>query len=293
VVSEFARGEYEILVCSSIIENGLDIPNVNTMIVNDATNFGLAQLYQLRGRIGRGSVRAYAYLLYRPEQRITRTAERRLRAIFEATELGAGFRIAMKDLEIRGAGNLLGPEQSGNISSVGFDLYSRLLAQAIDERKGHRAEPATAQPVAIDLPLDMYIPSDYVQAESPRLALYQRFASTAGIAALDELDDEIRDRFGPMPDAVANLLYFTRVKALATRAGLAGVALDDVTLTLRGRDDTIFDRIALYRRFGMDAKIVRGVLRVPRRRLDDDWQGVLLALLEETVAANAPAELGA
>jgi transcription-repair coupling factor (superfamily II helicase) len=291
VMSAFAAGEDSVLVCSSIIENGLDLPNVNTMIVNDAANFGLAQLYQLRGRIGRGSVRAYAYLLYRRDQRITRTAERRLRAVFEASELGAGFKIAMQDLEIRGAGNLLGPEQSGNISTVGFDLYSKLLARAIQERQGRATadEEGVALAVAVDLPLHMYIPSDYVQHDSPRLALYRRLASVGDTAALDELDDEIRDRFGPLPQPVANLLFFVRVKVLAARAGLAGVALDETLLTLRGRDDTLFDRLALYRRFGMDARVVRGVLRVPRSRLGADWQEVLLALLEETSAANTPA----
>jgi transcription-repair coupling factor (superfamily II helicase) len=146
-----------------------------------------------------------------------------------------------------------------------------------------------ALPVAVDLPLHMYIPSDYVEHDSPRLALYRRLAGVRDTAALDALDDEIRDRFGPLPQPVANLLFFVRVKVLAARAGLAAVALDETLLTLRGRDDTLFDRLALYRRFGMDARVVRGVLRVPRSRLGADWQEVLLALLEETIAANTPA----
>jgi len=291
VMSDFARKEYDILVCSTIIESGLDIPNVNTMIVNDATTFGLAQLYQLRGRVGRGSARAYAYLLYRRDQRITRTAERRLKAIFEASSLGAGFRIAMKDLEIRGAGNLLGPEQSGTMASVGFDLYSKLLAQAIDERKrGARGEQTERPPVTVTLPLALYIPVEYVEHENPRLDLYRRLAGIQDVAELDELDDEMRDRFGPLPEPVENLLYYARAKVLATGANLLGVALDDTTLTLRGGEDAIFDRVALYRRFGMDAKVVRGVLRVPRRALGDDWRGMLLAVLEETVAANRSTE---
>jgi transcription-repair coupling factor (superfamily II helicase) len=285
VMEDFARKDYEILVCSSIIENGLDIPNVNTMIVNDAPNFGLAQLYQLRGRIGRGSVRAYAYLLYRRDARLTRTAEQRLRAIFESTELGAGFKIAMKDLEIRGAGNLLGPEQSGTMASVGFDLYSKLLAQAIGERKGEGPEQERA-PVALSLPLAMYIPADYVEAESPRLDLYRRIAGMEDPDALAELDDEVRDRFGPTPEPVDNLLYFARIKALAARAGLIGLSLDDATLTVRGDEDTVFDRVALYNRFGGEARIVRGVLRVPRGKLGTEWRGTLTAILEETIAAN-------
>jgi len=290
VMNDFARKEYEILVCSSIIESGLDIPNVNTMIVNEAPNFGLAQLYQLRGRIGRASVRAYAYLLYRRDQRLTRTAEQRLRAIFESTELGAGFKIAMKDLEIRGAGNLLGAEQSGTMASVGFDLYSKLLAQAIQERKGEQPETERAA-IAVSLPLAMYIPADYVEAESPRLDLYRRIAGLEDQRGLDELDDEIRDRFGPVPAPVDGLLYFARVKSLAARAGLEGLSLDDNTLTIRGGADTVFDRIALYKRFGGDAKIVRNVLRLPRQRLGIDWRGTLVAILEETIAANQPREL--
>ena len=147
VMLDFASGEFQVLVCTTIIENGLDIPNANTIIVNNAAFFGLAQLYQLRGRVGRGTHQAYAYFLYAKDTKLTPVAEKRLRAIFEATELGAGFRIAMKDLEIRGAGNLLGAEQSGFINAVGFDLYTRLLADAILEMKGEQAErrPADAR----------------------------------------------------------------------------------------------------------------------------------------------------
>lgn len=230
-------------------------------------------------------MRAYAYLLYRRDARLTRTAEQRLRAIFESTELGAGFKIAMKDLEIRGAGNLLGPEQSGTMASVGFDLYSKLLAQAIGERKGEGPEQECA-PVALSLPLAMYIPADYVEAESPRLDLYRRIAGMEDPDALAELDDEVRDRFGPTPEPVDNLLYFARIKALAARTGLIGLSLDDATLTVRGDEDTVFDRVALYNRFGGEARIVRGVLRVPRGKLGTEWRGTLTAILEETIAAN-------
>ncbi len=308
VMNAFALHESDLLVCSTIIENGLDIPNVNTMIVNEAPAFGLAQLYQLRGRIGRGSARAYAYLLYRREQRVTRLAERRLRAIFESTDLGAGFKIAMRDLEIRGAGNLLGQEQSGNMTTVGFDLYSRMLAQAIAERRdgprqgrGRPDRPAAA----VDVPLDMYIPSTYVEHESPRLDLYRRLATIDAPAEVDALDDEIRDRFGSPPEPVENLLFYIKVKALAAQARLVGVALDETTLTVRGSEDTVFDRIALYRRFGSEARISTSsmagtaprpagpALRIPRKRLDDraqgtDWRAALLAILAETVAASTP-----
>jgi len=211
----------------------------------------------------------------------------------------------MRDLEIRGAGNLLGQEQSGNMTTVGFDLYSRMLAQAIAERRdgpfqgrGRPDRPAAA----VDLPLDMYIPSSYVEHESPRLDLYRRLATISTPGEVDALDDEMRDRFGPAPEPVENLLFYIKVKALATEARLAGLSLDETTLTVRGSEDTIFDRISLYRRFGSEARIstssaagaVRGpILRIPRKRLDDraretGWRAALLAVLVETVAASTP-----
>ncbi len=297
VMTAFAGREYNLLICSTIIESGLDIPNVNTMIINDAPNFGLAQLYQLRGRVGRGSSRAYTYLLYRRDQQITKMAEQRLKAIFESTELGAGFRIAMRDLEIRGAGNLLGQEQSGTMASVGFDLYSKMLAQAIEERRSGKLPTDVRSQSSVDLPLDLFIPTEYVEHESPRLDLYRRLAAMDDVDEVDQLDDEMRDRFGPSPEAAENLLFYIKVKILATRASLMTLSLDDVTLTLRASEATLFDRIALYRRYGADAKITtptivasgsaRGqFLRIPRRRLDPDWRASILTLLEETAAAS-------
>src|SRR5579859_4458644 len=163
VMMDFSSGEYNVLVSTTIIENGLDITNANTIIVNNAALFGLAQLYQLRGRVGRGTHQAYAYFLYNKDTKLTPVQEKRLRAIFEATELGAGFRIAMKDLEIRGAGNLLGAEQSGFMNSVGFDLYTKLLGEAVEEMQGKRIETAASAPsVQVDLPLDSYLPDDYI-----------------------------------------------------------------------------------------------------------------------------------
>ena len=183
VMLDFADGEADVLVCTTIIESGLDIPNVNTIIINNADNFGLAQLYQLRGRVGRGAARAYAYLLYEKRPRAdARSAQKRLQAIFEATELGAGFQIALRDLEIRGAGNLLGAEQSGHIGTVGFDLYVKLLADAVEGLKalarGEPPPPSKMQPPHhIDLPLTAFIPESYIGDLNLRLALYQRMAA--------------------------------------------------------------------------------------------------------------------
>src|SRR5437762_122809 len=171
----FAEGEYDVLVCTTIIESGLDIPNANTLVVNSAHRFGLAQLYQLRGRVGRSASRAYAYLLYAKDMSLSEIAQERLKTIFEATELGAGMRIAMKDLEIRGAGNLLGAAQSGHIAAVGFDLYCQMVTDAVSELKG---EPVTEPiEITIDLPVDANLPREYVTRDDARMEAYRRLAA--------------------------------------------------------------------------------------------------------------------
>src|SRR2546423_14327191 len=176
VMVDFSSGEYDVLVSTTIIENGLDIPNANTIIVNNSAFFGLAQLYQLRGRVGRGTNQAYAYFFYNKDAKLTPIQEKRLRAIFEATELGAGFRIAMKDLEIRGAGNLLGAEQSGFMNSVGFDLYCKLLAEAVQELQGKQAEEV-APTAMVDLPHDSYLPDEHIGDRTLNVNFSQRLAN--------------------------------------------------------------------------------------------------------------------
>ncbi|PMP79876.1 MAG: transcription-repair coupling factor, partial [Chloroflexus aggregans] len=227
VMMDFFEGRYDVLVCTTIIESGLDVPNANTIIIDDATHYGLAQLYQLRGRVGRGATRAYAYLLYNPAAPMSSDARQRLETIQEATELGAGFRVAMRDLEIRGAGNLLGAEQSGHIAAVGFDLYSRLLEQAVQQLKrdvdemtvdrgftpsptamaaGLRAPTVSekvlvAPLVTIDLPLTAYLPPTYIADETVRLAVYQRMIDADTIEEVRSLRQELIDRFGgPLPE---------------------------------------------------------------------------------------------
>ena len=221
---DFGEGRYDVLVCTTIIEAGLDIPNVNTILINRANHFGLAQLYQLRGRVGRGANRAYAYFLHDREYQLTETAEKRLDVIREATDLGAGFRVAMKDLEIRGAGNLLGAEQHGHIAAVGFDLYTRMLADAVAALKELRGEePETeAAPVApgaqqpsLDLPLNAFLPPDYVAGETERLGLYRRMSALHSAADVAAMAGELRERFGPPPPAAENLLYRLQVRVRA------------------------------------------------------------------------------
>ncbi|MFH1003738.1 MAG: transcription-repair coupling factor, partial [Chloroflexota bacterium] len=247
VMAGFIQGDRDVLVCTTIIESGLDMPNVNTIIINQADKFGLTQLYQLRGRVGRGAELAYAYLLYDGRKRLTPTARQRLKAIHEATELGAGYSLAMKDLEIRGAGNLLGVKQSGNISAVGFHLYSRLLAEAVAEQKarlagGPVAPPSSLPAPGVDLPLPAYIPEHYVADLDTRLAFYQRLVGVSDTAGVDDLGRELADRFGPPPREARNLLYAVRVRVLAARAGIESVGSVDGHLVLRCFNGLAFDR---------------------------------------------------
>jgi transcription-repair coupling factor (superfamily II helicase) len=236
VMLAFARGEHDVLVCTTIIESGLDIPNANTIVIDRADALGLAQLYQLRGRVGRSSRRAYAYLLYRRRGQLSEVARKRLQAIFNASELGAGFQIALSDLEIRGAGNLLGAEQHGHIAAVGFDLYTQLLAEAVEEGKAEReGRPAeiTRPPAVIDLPVDAYLPDDYVPEEAQKLELYRRLARAAAEATVAAVRADLVDRFGPPPPPVERLLEVARLRLAADRAGLTSVAREGSELVLR------------------------------------------------------------
>jgi transcription-repair coupling factor (superfamily II helicase) len=232
VMERFNAGEIDLLLSTSIIESGLDIPNANTLIVDRADTFGLAQLYQLRGRVGRGASRAYAYFFRHPRFRSTEEALQRLETIAEHTQLGAGYSIAMRDLELRGAGDLLGTRQHGHIAAIGFHLYTRLLAQAVRRLKAGEARieaPTAAElpPVTIELPLPSTIPADYIPSRDLRLQLYRRLAEVRDEAELEAIGTEFADRFGPPPEEVENLLYQLRVKVLAGRAGAEGVTVEN------------------------------------------------------------------
>jgi len=278
VMLDFTQGKIDVLASTTIIESGLDIPNVNTIIVNDADRLGLAQLYQLRGRVGRGTNRAYAYFFYAKGKRLTPQAQRRLKTIFEATELGAGFRIAMKDLEIRGAGNLLGAEQSGHIGAVGFDLYTRMLAEAVEELRGGGVKKAPAlPPPTIDLPLAARIPEDYVEDLDARLTLYQRLAKLSSLREIDEMVEELEDRFGLLPQAARNLLYAVKVKLLAMEAGVESVARENGELVIKMAPGK---RVEKGRALGDGVKAGTNQVRISLKRLGDRWQQTLLRTLE-------------
>lgn len=281
VMLKFAHHESDVLLCSTIIENGLDIPNVNTIIVNGAQRLGLTQLYQLRGRVGRSANQAYAYLLYPRDARLTHDAARRMEAVFEAQDLGAGFGIAMKDLEIRGAGNLLGSQQSGHAAAVGFDLYTRMVADAVEALRG--TAPVEQPPVTIDLPLTMYLPAEYAGNEQERLTIYRRLAAVHDKEGLRAITDEMRDRFGPIPDPVEHLLDSIRIKLLAVAAGITSVSLGGEALTFRSGPTALYDRLALYKRYGMEARIATNVLRIPRHLLEPNWLDHVREILTDMV----------
>ncbi|GAA3424736.1 transcription-repair coupling factor [Streptosporangium nondiastaticum] len=225
----FWEREFDVLVSTTIVESGLDVPNANTLIVDRADNYGLSQLHQLRGRVGRGRERGYAYFLYPPEKPLTETAHERLATISQHTEMGAGMYVAMKDLELRGAGNILGAEQSGFIAGVGFDLYVRMMAEAVQEQKakvsGVPAEEAERPEVKVELPIDAHIPHDYVTSERLRLEAYKRIAAVASDAQVAAVRDELVDRYGRPPQPVENLLEVARFRIRARTAGLTDVTL--------------------------------------------------------------------
>ncbi len=232
VMEKFIDGEIDTFVSTTIIENGIDIPNVNTIVVNDADKFGLAQLYQLRGRVGRSNHQAYAFLLYQAHKALTEEAKARLEAIREFTHLGSGLQIAMRDLEIRGAGNLLGAAQSGFIGAVGFETYVQLLAEAIAERKGKEQARDDSREAVIDVKLDAYVPEDYIPQVSQKIAVYQQLAAARTRADVDEVVASVRDRFGPPPPEFDALVEITRLRVLALAVGVTRVVINEQRLTL-------------------------------------------------------------
>jgi len=219
IMADFQEGYYPILVCTTIIESGLDIPNVNTLIVYEADKFGLAQLYQIRGRVGRSNRLAYAYLTYRKDRIVNETAQKRLKAVKEFTELGSGFKIALRDLEIRGAGNILGAEQHGFITAIGFDLYCKLLEKAVAELKGK--EPKQTVNPRLELRLNAYIPSSYISSQAQKVDFYQRIYNAGSREELQEIEEELTDRYGSPPEPVGNLLAAGRARMLAAELGIA------------------------------------------------------------------------
>lgn len=246
VMSNFLQGEYNILVSTTIVEAGLDIPNVNTMIIYDADHFGLAQLYQLRGRVGRSDRLAYCYLTYRRDKVMTGDAAKRLQAVKEFTELGSGFKIAMRDLEIRGAGNILGPEQHGFMIAIGYELYCRLLEQAIETMQGKGEPREKGTDPRLDLQVNAYIPSTYVPNQQQKIELYRRIATLSNKEQLQEMAAELKDRYGRLPSPVENLLLVMRLRQLSRVKEVEGIEQEKELTLVRFSPDKQFEGEALW-----------------------------------------------
>ena len=295
VMRNFSAGEIDILLCTSIIESGLDIPNANTLIVDRGDTFGLAQLYQLRGRVGRGAVRAYAYFFRHRKKAPTIEGQERLDVIAENTQLGSGYSIAMRDLEMRGAGELLGNRQHGYIASVGFHLYTRLLSAAVRAQRGERGMPVSdvendflrevGAPINVDLPLATGIPSNYISDQALRLRLYRRLANISDGSSLDALAEEFSDRFGDPPEMVLNLFYQMKVKLMADGAGLSSISFDSGQIVLRypalqnGNEQDGKDRIKTpLKDVGLGVRAGKNAYWLPIDK-DAEWQKKLLSIL--------------
>ena len=247
VMHEFYLARHDVLLCSTIIENGLDIQNANTLIVYDADRFGLSQLYQLRGRVGRSNQAAFAFFTVRPDKALSETAEKRLSAIKEFTAFGAGFRIAMRDLEIRGAGNIFGPEQSGQVAVVGYEMYVRMIEEAIREAQGDFSGLRDSElETRVDILVNAFLPEDYVRGEGQRIEIYKRIAMIRSQQDEMELVDDLIDRFGEPEEPVINLIHIARLRALANALGVDQVKLDRGELLLRFHPQYAVDPMALY-----------------------------------------------
>lgn len=292
VMLDFYEGQDDILVATSIIENGLDVPNANTIIIYDADRFGLSQLYQMRGRVGRSNHMAFAYFVYQADKVLTEVAEKRLQAIKEFAELGAGFKIAMRDLEIRGAGNLLGAQQHGHIASVGFEMYCRLLEEAIQEEKTGERVKVHEEPV-IDLKVEAYLPGNYIADAMHKIEIYQRIAAIRNKQHLEQLLDELIDRFGEPPEEVMNLLTVARIKNVARHLGIKSIIQQPTQIEFIFSDvpnvemENILQLKSLFAAF---TKVVSGPPETIRMRLTPNYAKNILKYVMKVLLTLAVTE---
>jgi len=288
VLLRFMRHEIDVFVCTTIIENGIDVPLANTMIIENAERYGLSELYQLRGRVGRSNRRAYAYLLVPQDTELSEVARKRLAALKEFSDLGAGFRIAALDLELRGAGNILGGEQHGHIESVGFDMYVRLLEETVSELKGE-VIPLEVHS-SLNLGLDIRIPPEYIAEEHQRLRAYKKIADVRSAEDAEAVRAELEDRYGPPPEAVLSLLRFSLVKSAAERLGIEAVDRRQGALNVKFHKETRIDPMRLMDivRRTKDAQFTpAGVLRLPLDGFTSP--AAVLEFLEQRLAQLAKA----
>ena len=291
VMIRFWEREFDVLVCTTIVESGLDVPNANTLIIERADLLGLSQLHQLRGRVGRSAERGYAYFLYPPDVSLTETAYERLQTIADHARLGSGLAIAMRDLEIRGAGNVVGAEQSGHVAAVGFDMYSQLLKEEVADLTGEPVEQEAE--LTFELPVDAHLPTDYVADEGQRLALYKRISAIRDAAGVKRVEGELLDRFGPLPDPARSLMTLAALKAAVRRWGLTEVVVTPArgtrpaALRLSPVSLTDSQQVRLYRRHRGEASYASdaGVLIIPvPRPTPDDLVGWVAGALRDLFA---------
>jgi transcription-repair coupling factor (superfamily II helicase) len=294
VIVDFWERRFDVLVTTTIIETGIDIANANTLIIDAADKYGLSQLHQIRGRVGRGRERAYAYFLYDAEKPLTETAQDRLETIATNNELGGGMQIALKDLEIRGAGNLLGGEQSGHIAGVGFDLYLRMIGEAVSAFRGDVAEGQTE--LRLELPVDARIPEQYIESERLRLEAYQKLSTAAAPLSpddtLDRVIEELVDRYGELPEAVQQLVSVSRLRRQAQKAGLGEVVAMGGRLRLAPLDPPDSIQVRLTRMYpGVKFFAAQSAVNVPMPEGQSDaeliaWVGQLLTAAVPAAAAS-------
>lgn len=284
VMMDFYNGNYDVLLCTTIIENGLDVPTANTLIVYDAERFGLSQLYQLRGRVGRSNWQAYAYFTVRADHILTETAQQRLTAIREFTEFGAGFRIAMRDLEIRGAGNILGPEQHGHLATVGYDMYCKLMEETLNEVQGRTT--ARELETRVDLRVDAFLPPEYVAEEKQRMEMYKRIASIVTDEDRADVTDELIDRYGALPPAAETLLDVSQLRALCNRLGVSSVSRGKEGLIMKLDERFVPDPACLLQAISeTDGRLVlsaRAPARMILKVINSQEQELLLEALKVT-----------
>ena len=289
VMLDFTAGKTDVLVCTTIIESGLDVPNANTLIVNRADKFGLIQLHQLRGRVGRGTAAGYAYFIYDDDSKLTEEGRRRLRTIYELAELGSGFNIAMKDLEIRGAGTLLGTQQSGHIAAVGFNMYTELLSQAVEEEKARlkgkkvKTEKQLPEPV-VDLPLAMLISQHYVPDDGERIHLYRRLAGIDNLKSLEDISSEMIDRFGAMEEETSNLIYGIGLKILARSAGVGIINVEDDDIIILPYEGLRFKTSEIEMRSMDGVRLSPYRIQLNTKKLGGKWRQMLESLLRKGIS---------
>ena len=284
VVIDFWEGKYDVLVCTTIIESGIDMPTVNTLVVERADLLGLGQLHQIRGRVGRSGSRAYAYMFHPRGRALSQEAYERLRTIGESTDLGSGFKIAMRDLEIRGAGNILGEAQSGHIAAVGYDLYCQLVTEAVAEMKGEEI-PALVPELKLDVPTQAYLPVDYVSKEELRLDAYRRLAAVTLQSDVDDIAAEWLDRYGPLPEPAKALLMVGQLRAECHRVGINELVAADrrakmKPISLKASGAMRLQRIAKGSSYNEANKQV--MVDLPR---DQDVVAYLVEFLRELIEA--------